>query len=362
MEELSVGTIAAICGLLGGVVLGFSARWGRFCTLGAIEDAVLGGDTNRLRSWGIAIAVAIVGTYGMNQAGIIEISNSFYVASPTTILATIVGGFLFGVGMAFVGTCGFGTLARVGGGDLKSVVTFLVMGITAYATLRGASAYLRVALFGNPEPAENTASFAALAERTFGLDASIAAYLIAALIAAFCFSSAKFRRDYKRILVGVLVGLVIVWGWYGSGVIAADEFEPYPLENFTFSAPLGETIMYVMTMSGAALKFGIGATLGVVIGAAITSIIQTHFRWEACDDAREMRRQIGGGMLMGFGSVTALGCTIGQGLSAASALAYSAPIAMVSIFIGAWLGLHYLIEGTIMGALRHSFKGRDDAG
>ncbi|MEE9375006.1 MAG: YeeE/YedE family protein [Rhizobiaceae bacterium] len=356
MDELSVGTIAALCGMLGGVVLGFAARWGRFCTLGAIEDAVLGGNTNGLRSWGIAIAVAIMGTYGLDQAGLIDVSTSFYVATPTSILATIVGGLLFGLGMAFVGTCGFGTLARVGGGDLKSVVTFLVMGITAYATLRGASAYLRVALFPNPEPAENTASFASFIARSTGIDSSVAAYSIAVLLALVCFSSASFRKDTKRILVGVLVGLVIVWGWYGTGVIAVDEFEPYPLENFTFSAPLGESIMYIMTMSGAALKFGIGAVFGVVLGAFATSLSQKHFRWEACDDAREMRRQIKGGVLMGFGSVTALGCTVGQGLSAASVLAFSAPVAMVSIYIGAWFGLHYLIEGSAIGALRHKFQ------
>ena len=95
-----------------------------------------------------------------------------------------------------------------------------------------------------------------------------------------------------------------------------------------------------MTMSGASLKFGIGAVLGVVTVLPITSLFQGHFRWEACDDAREMRRQILGGFLMGFGGVTALGCTVGQGLSAASVLAWSAPLALASIFIGAWFGLH----------------------
>lgn len=355
MEEMGSGALAAIGGLAGGIVLGFAARWGRFCTLNAIESAALGGDTRDLRMWGLAIAVAIAGTFGLDQAGFIEVSSSFYIAAPTHLLATIVGGLLFGLGMAFVGTCGYGSLARIGGGDLKSVVTFLVMGITAYATLRGATAYLRVAAFPAPDSPERPASFAHLMSAGTGLSIHNSAYLLAGLVTILCLSSAPFRRSRKRIAVGSLVGVVIVWGWITTGVIAADDFDPYPLESYTFSAPLGETIMYVMTMSGASLKFGIGAVVGVVVGAAITSLFQGYFRWEACDDAREMRRQILGGFLMGIGSVTALGCTIGQGISAASMLAYSAPVALISMFIGAWLGLQYLIRGSFLEPLRTLF-------
>lgn len=355
MQEMSAGALAALCGLMGGLVLGFAARWGRFCTLNAIESAALGGDTRDLRMWGLAIAVAVAGTFGLDQAGLIEVSSSFYIAAPTHLMATIVGGMLFGLGMAFVGTCGYGSLARIGGGDLKSVVTFLVMGITAYATLRGATAYLRVGVFPVAETPEVPASFAYLLSSQTGLALHYSAYLLAAFLATLCLSSAPFRRSRKRVFVGALVGAVVVWGWISTGSIAADEFDPYPLESYTFSAPLGETIIYVMTMSGASLKFGIGAVAGVVVGAAITSLFQGHFRWEACDDAREMRRQILGGFLMGIGSVTALGCTIGQGISAASVLAYSTPVALVSMFIGAWLGLQYLIGGSLIEPLRNLF-------
>lgn len=355
MEEISAGTIAAICGLAGGIVLGFAARWGRFCTLNAIESAALGGDFSGLRMWGLAIAVAIFGTYGLDHAGLIDISSSFYIARPTTLIATAVGGLLFGLGMALVGTCGYGTLARVGGGDLKSVVTFLVMGIAAYATLRGATAYIRVALFPQPEAPETPASFAHALAGLGGISLHIYAYAIATLILIATLYPSGFRAQYKKIVTGVLVGLIIVWGWIATGILAADEFDPYPLESYTFSAPLGETLIYVMTMSGASLKFGIGAVVGVVAGAAVTSLFQGHFRWEACDDAREMRRQILGGLLMGIGGVTALGCTVGQGISAASLLAFSTPVALGSIFLGAWLGLQYLICGSFTEPVRSLF-------
>jgi hypothetical protein len=153
---------------------------------------------------------------------------------------------------------------------------------------------------------------------------------------------------------------MIVWGWIATGIIAADEFEPYRLESFTFSAPLGETLIYVMTMAGSALKFGIGATVGIIIGAALTSLAHGYFRWEACDDARELRRQMMGGMFMGVGGVTASGCIVGQGMAAFSTLAYSAPVALIGIFAGAWFGLHFLVHGSIAEAFRHLLAARND--
>lgn len=360
MEELAPGTIAAIGGLAAGIGLGFAARWGSFCTLGSIEDAIFGGNFDRLRMWALAIGVAIIGTYTLNQLGLIDITTSFYLATPTTIIATAVGGLIFGLGMSLVGTCGFGALARVGGGDLKSAVTFLVMGITAYATLSGATAYIRVGFFPEETVPESSAGFAHSAAEKFGGAPHMWAYAIAAIILIAVFSSSQFRKKYKKIIAGTIIGLMIIWGWITTGIFAGDDFDPYRLESLTFAAPLGETLMYVMTMTGSTLKFGIGATVGVIMGAAITSIAQGYFRWEACDDARELRRQMMGGMLMGFGSVTALGCTVGQGISAFSTLAFSAPIALIGIFCGAWLGLHFLVHGSISEAFQHLMASRSN--
>jgi uncharacterized membrane protein YedE/YeeE len=338
--------------------LGFAARWGSFCTLGSIEDAIFSGNLDRLRMWALAIAVSIIGTYALDQYQLIDITTSFYLARPTTIIATAIGGLIFGLGMSLVGTCGFGALARVGGGDLKSAVTFLVMGITAYATLSAATAYLRIGLFPDETIPEKAAGFAQYATQNFGGAPHLWAYGFAAILLFFIFYPSQFRKRYKKIIAASIIGLMVIWGWITTGILAADEFDPYRLESLTFAAPLGETLMYVMTMTGSTLKFGIGATIGVIVGAALTSIGQGYFRWEACDDARELRRQMIGGMLMGFGSVTALGCTIGQGVSAYSTLAYSAPIALIGIFCGAWLGLHFLVHGSISEAFQHLMASR----
>lgn len=350
MGELSPGLLAAIGGLLGGIVLGFAARWGRFCTLGAIEDHVLGGTSTRLRMWGLAIAVAIAATHLLQLSGFVSLSESFYLARPTTFAATLLGSLVFGFGMAMVGTCGYGTLARIGGGDLKSIVTFLIMGITAYATMRGLGAYLRLPLETTADRLPSEAGFAGVIADPLNISSNLVALILASLIALFCLNKALRNRP-RFILAAALVGLTIASGWFVTGYVAQDPFEPYPLESYTFSAPLGEALVYVMTMTGSSLKFGIGAVLGVVIGAFLTSLVQNHFRWEVCDDAREMRRQMFGGLLMGFGSVTAMGCTIGQGVSAASVLAFTAPVALIGIYAGAWLGLHWLVQGVTLTEL-----------
>ena len=72
---------------------------------------------------------------------------------------------------------------------------------------------------------------------------------------------------------------------------------------------------------------------------------QGHFRWEACEDPRELKRQLVGALLMGCGAALAVGCTVGQGLSAIATLSLGAPLAMAGIFIGARFGLRQLIEG-----------------
>lgn len=347
MTDLSPGTIAALGGFAGGIALGFAARWGRFCTLGAIEDACLGGSRGRISAWLLAIAIAIAGSFGLDQAGLIFMPDSFYLSTPTTLLATLFGAFLFGLGMSLVGTCGYGTLARIGGGDLKSVVSFLVLAITAYATMNGLTAYIRVFMFGQPEVLENPAGIAHAAAARFGGNVHGWAYAIATALALIALTSKDLRASVRYLAAGVIAGLTIVSGWFVTGYLAGDVFNPQRLESFTFTGPTGDTIIYAMTATGASLQFGIGAIPGVVAGAAITTLCQRYFRWEACDDAREMRRQILGSALMGFGGVTAAGCTIGQGLSAASLLAFTAPVALVGIFCGAWLGLQILVYGSL---------------
>ncbi len=150
----------------------------------------------------------------------------------------------------------------------------------------------------------------------------------------FAFKDKDFRGSVDNILAGVTVGAVIVAGWYITGKGALDDFDPVPTESFTFVAPTGNAIQYLMTFTGATINFGIAAVLGVIAGAFLYSVLSGRFRLETFTSRQDMISHIFGGMLMGFGGVLALGCTIGQGITGMSTLAMGSVITLVMIIFG----------------------------
>ncbi|OIQ42925.1 MAG: YeeE/YedE family protein [Roseobacter sp. MedPE-SWde] len=338
--------LVTVIGLLGGVLLGLAARLGRFCTLGAIEDLLYGGSSQRMRMWGLAIGTAVVGSFSLIGLGGLDASQSFYLTVRWMPLASIVGGVMFGYGMALSGNCGYGAIARLGGGDLRSFVIVLVMGISTYVVLSGPLAPLRNLLFEQqdvtsdlpPGLAHHLSALTHLPLAGIGISAGF-------VLIGISLWDQEFRRDHKSLFWSVVVGLAVVSGWAGTAYVNARGFEALPVVSHSFSAPLGETILWTMTGSLRPLSFAVGSISGVWLGAFLGSLIKGHFRWEACDDPRELRRQIFGAAIMGAGAVIAMGCTVGQGLSAFSLLSLSAPVTFLAIFAGAALGLRQLIVG-----------------
>ena len=345
LDVLGEANTAALIGLIGGIVLGLAARIGRFCTLGAIEDLLYSSDDRRMRMWGIAIGVAIIGTHIAIGAGAMDSSQTAYLSRVWNPLATVVGGLLFGYGMALSGNCGYGALARLGGGDMRSFIIVIVMGLSAYVVMSGPLAHARVWLFPVDENPTLPQGFAEMAQSRFGLPQAATGIGIGAALLVVSLLSAPMRKSPSHVIWGAVVGLAITSGWLGTHWVATAGFESEPIETHTFAAPIGDTIFYAMTASGNALSFSVGSVLGVVIGAVMGSWSKGHFRWEACEDPRELRRQIAGAALMGPGAILAVGCSVGQGISAFSVLAYSAPLTFMAIFAGAALGLKQLISG-----------------
>lgn len=338
--------LVAVFGLVGGVVLGLAARLGRFCTLGAIEDLIYGGSDIRMRMWVLAVGIAVMGVFGLEALGFVAPHKTFYIASGWNPLAHIAGGVLFGWGMAVAGNCGYGALARLGGGDLRAFVIVLVMGVSAYAVLSGPLAASRIAAFPPDllQP-ETHASYAALGAATLGVPQAAVGLLVGLAITAAALWPARMRAHRRAVLWGAAVGLAIASGWAGTSWVAAHGFAAVTVQSHTFARPLGDTLVWLMLASGLTAGFSVGSVTGVLLGAFTGSLIKGHFRWEACEDARELRRQIGGAAAMGVGGALALGCSVGQGLTAFSVLAYGAPITVAAIWLGAWLGLRQLIHG-----------------
>ena len=345
-STLGGNELSALVGLGGGILLGLAARMGRFCTLGAIEDATYGGSQIRIRMWAIALGLSIVAVHLCTYYGILNSLESLYLSTEWNPYSAIFGGLLFGYGMSICGNCGYGALARLGGGDLRSFVIVLVMGVSGYATISGPLAKVRVNLFPiTPLETSTPPSISYLGSQAFGINPTTVGSIIGIIFLIYGLFNWKNKIKFNSIFWSVIVAVAIVGGWVGTSWVATSTYEPITIQSFTFVAPVGEAILYAMYGNVINIKFGIGAVLGVLIGAFFGSIIKGHFRWEACEDPRELKRQILGASIMGVGAVISLGCSIGQGLTAFSTLSYSAPLTLLSIYLGARIGLFQLIEG-----------------
>ena len=342
MDTIPYGLLAALVGLLSGVVLGLAARLGNFCTLGALETAAYGGDQRRLRLWGVVLAVAITGTYLGAATGHVSLEATFYHQIAWNPLASVFGGLIFGYGMALAGNCGFGALVRFGGGDLRSLVVVVVMGVFGFITLSGPLAPLRVALFEQVET-RDPQGIAATVESLTGLPQLLTALVIAAAFLAWALAYGPLRRAPREIAWGAVAGLAVVFAYWGTSWVNSESMGEIGVEGLSFTAPVGRTLIFLMTSTAGGINFSVGSVLGVMAGALIGSLWRGMFRWEACEDPRELGRQVGGAALMGIGGVIALGCSVGQGVSAFATLAWSAPVTLAAMAAGALFGLRRLI-------------------
>ncbi len=359
MPELHVNTLVALLAFAAGVVFGATAQRTNFCTMGAISDMVNLQDYRRFRAWLLAIAVAIAGSQALHLAGLVDLGRSIYLAPSLGWLGAILGGLMFGFGMTLAGGCGNKTLVRIGTGNLKSLVVAIVLGLFAYMTLRGIIGLARVAWIEPTNLGLQAAGGQGLPDllaRLTGLAPAAARAGLAALAVGLllwtCFKDRDFRASRRDVAGGVVIGLLIPAGWAITGIAGADDFDPAPLASFTFVAPIGEGLVYLMTFSGATINFGIAAVGGVIAGAFLAAIATRRFRIESFTNAPDMLRHLAGGALMGTGGVLALGCTVGQGITGLSTLAAGSLLAFTAIVAGGIAGIKYLEEGSVAGTFR----------
>jgi uncharacterized membrane protein YedE/YeeE len=219
LDTLSEPVIVAWIGLAGGVVLGLAARIGRFCTLGALEDFFYGDSVERLRMWGIAIGLSIMGSFAAQALGWVDLTQAIYLSAAWNPWASILGGLTFGYGMALAGNCGYGALARLGGGDIRAFIIVLVMGIFAYMTIAGPLAYLRIWLFGGGSAAPTPPSIAFALSHQFGLSLAWIGMGIGFFIFALAAASRSVLQNPNTLLWGALVaGRNCIWlDWHAMG-------------------------------------------------------------------------------------------------------------------------------------------------
>ena len=341
------------------ILFGALAQRTHFCTMGAIADILTMGDWTRMRMWVLAIAVAVLGFNVMAGLGWVSASNSLYAGPQLRWASAMVGGTMFGIGMVLASGCGSKSLVRVGGGNLKSLVVVIVLGLSAFATLKGITAVVRVATVDRwvltiPQGQD----LPHLIGHAMGLRAeAIAPWLglvLAAVLIAWVVRCPE-GRSASIWLGGAGIGAVIVAMWWVSGrwgFVAEDPStlqetfvatNSHRMEALSMAAPVGYALAWLLYFSDQSnvLTTGIVSVAGVVIGSAAVALATGRFRWEGFAHAEGTANHLVGAVLMGIGGVTALGCTVGQGLSGLSTLSVGSALATAAIVVGGWLGLRY---------------------
>lgn len=360
-----IGTQVVAGGFAIAFAFGVVAARTNFCTMGALSDIVNMGHWGRMRMWLLAIAVAMAGTTALATAGLIDLSKAVAMRPVLPWLSLLLGGLLFGVGMTLAGGCANKNLLRLGGGSVRSLVVLVFMAIASYMTLKGLfgrwrASWLDPVAINLGERGWTDQGLGTLLARLGGMEPRTASLVAAAalvlVLLVVVFKDARFRANFNQVVGGVLLGLLIVAGWYVTGHLGFGE-NPDTLENvyfatntrtlesLSFVAPMAFSLELLMLWTDTSLKltFGIASAIGVVLGSAAYALATKKFRWEGFASMDDLRNQLFGAVLMGFGGVTALGCTVGQGLSGVSTLAIGSFIAVAGIVVGSVATLKYLL-------------------
>jgi len=346
----SPGFYVAWGGLLIGLTFGFIVFRTNFCTMGSISDILTFGDYGRFRAWLLAGAVAMVGVTILQLVGVMSAADTMYMTPRFGWLGNVVGGLMFGFGMVYAGGCVSRNLVRAGGGDMRSLVILIIAGIFAFMTIGGLIGPLRIALFtpGTIDLTESGLKTQGLAEmlaHIFGMAAdslTVALPLIvAAVIAIYCFKDHGFRTSRANVIAGVGIGLLVVAGWFLTG-LAQDDFADVPVQliSLTYVRPAGDSLEYLMRYTAfGAPGFGVVTTIGALLGGTLGALSTGRFKLTTFADSSDSLRNMFGAAFMGVGGVLALGCTVGQALSGFSTLAMGSIVTFFFIVLGGIAGM-----------------------
>jgi len=379
------------------LVMGAVVNKTNFCTMGAVSDFVNMGDTGRMRSWFLAMAVAILGVTILEYTGLLNLSGSFppYRNSNIVLAENILGGLMFGIGMTLASGCGNKCLVRIGGGNLKSIIVFLIVGALAYFMINpfpGSDKTIYSVLFygwTNPmsvdvlKPQDIGSLIGGSEPYAMRLIAGVVIFLA---MGHFIFKSKEFRSSADNMIGGTVVGLAVLAAWFVSGnvIVNADgevlSLQQYynqwdmladsdagkpaagamlATQSYTFINPMGQALNYLAGgLDGSLITFGVVAVFGVVAGSLIWSLISRSFRIEWFNSASDVANHVIGAILMGIGGTLAMGCTIGQAVTGISTLAVGSILTFGAIFLGSALTMKiqyykmvYEDEATVVKAL-----------
>jgi len=361
-----------VLGLGFGVVL----QRTRLCFASAFRDVLLLGHARNLKGILVGMAVATVGFSALMTR---QVPNTALGILPPEAhvlpigLHTVVGALLFGFGMVIAGGCVSGSIYRMGEGYVASWVAFagILGGLTAAAytwnawydlAIAGAPQVWLPSLMGHGAAVVLTLILlgglfllASWWEHKNGMDLPEPTGRIAGA-ATF---RGKVANGLKRVFVHgwpVLIGGALLGG---LNVIAFMTARPWGFTGevsrwgLTFMTSLGAgpgELAGVGSIPGCVLDPGSGEFLnpmlllvtGMFAGSLFAAIAAGEFKIRIPKKQSRFVQSVAGGLIMGYGSGTAVGCTIGAFFSSVPSLGLNGWVWAVCLLAGAWLGTHAL--------------------
>ena len=297
-------------GLGVGVVFGFLIQRFRFCMVSGISNYLLVKDTRQSVAFATALLIAITGTQLLEILDIVEIGKSAYRNSQLDWFGAAVGGIIFGIGATLAGGCVARTLARSMEGSIHSLIALFAFAIVAAIAQFGFLEDTRLAL--THATAVSLTTYAGLAY-IFSLPGWLPMVVVAAALLFFIYKLWQTNRDVTMLISGIIIGLLVVFSWYNTGVLAQDEFDPKNPSAMTMSGPLARFGYIIISGKTPALSFAISFVIGAAIISFLYAVISGQFKISAPQKGMAKYALLGGS-LMGIGGIMAYGCNIGQGL------------------------------------------------
>lgn len=339
LETLGDHWVLAAGGAAIGLVFGFSAQRSKFCARAAVIEGCEGEWSDRFAVWMMAFAVAILATQALVLSEFLKPQGSRHLGSPGSISGAVIGGLMFGIGMIMTRGCASRLLILSANGNLRALLSGLVFAVTVQATISGLLAPLRQwinALW----MVEGGVQRNLLSGMPDGFGLVIGVLLVTVALWGFK-RSAQYKTAWP--VGGVVVGLAIAIGWGFTQLVAGASFEPIAIQSLSFSSPSAEWLMRALSTETAP-KFGFDAGLlpGVFAGSLLASLWFGEFKFEGFQTENKLGHYLTGAVLMGFGAVSAGGCTVGAGMTGGVIFSNTAWLTLASIILGAALSYKLL--------------------
>jgi len=329
IENFSDAGSATIGGGAVGFLFGIAAQRSRFCLRSATIEFWRGSLGPSTTVWLLAFGAALLGVQLLFTSGILDASSVRQLSTTGSLSGAVIGGLMFGAGMILARGCASRLLVLSATGNLRALITGLILTVVAQASLRGILSPARLKLASLWLVGPDSRNLMDHIPHNSGVAAGLAILALAAGLAL------HHKLSIALVATSAIVGIAVTVGWWFTATLASQSFDIVPVQSVSFTGPSVDTLMAVVNQPSLPLSFGLGLVPGVFAGSFVASWLSGDFCIQTFNDQAPLPRYILGASLMGFGSMLAGGCAVGAGMTGGAVLAMTAWVALVCMWLGA---------------------------